>query len=63
MPADAVASNAVAYRDPGRGRCGVWVLYLKANGYDVVTYEDQSLIVVKSRLSVSYGAASCITCL
>ena len=43
VPALAMASSAEVYRDPSCGCCGAWIHYLQANGYTVVTHEDQPM--------------------
>ncbi|ODV26553.1 MAG: metal-binding protein [Rhodanobacter sp. SCN 68-63] len=63
VPALAMASSAEVYRDPSCGCCGAWIHYLQANGYTVVTHEDQPMAAVKARLGVPADAASCHTAL
>ncbi|EIL98575.1 DUF411 domain-containing protein [Rhodanobacter sp. 115] len=62
-PALAMASSAEVFRDPSCGCCGAWIHYLQANGYSVVTQEDQPMAAVKARLGVPADATSCHTAL
>ena len=61
--ATAVTNAIEVYHDPTCGCCVNWIQYLQAQGYVVTSHEDQAMAVVKARLGVPAGAASCHTAL
>lgn len=62
--AAAAMTNAIeVYHDPACGCCVNWIRYMQAQGYAVTSHEDQSMAVVKTRLGMPAGAASCHTAL